>query len=127
MRYAILGLVMMVAAGCVRPPIEGRAEPYGIPQVNFADPELANYTSVSPPQMKRENGILYVTLPIRSASDFDLHVDYKVAFLDQSGTVIYESGWTGGTTIPRNSWTYIKVNSTSANAADFHLQLRYAQ
>ena len=127
MRYAIFGLMMVIAAGCVNAPIEGRAEPYSIPQISFADADLANSTSVSPPQMKRENGILYVTVPVRSASDYDLHVDYKVAFTDQSGAVIYESGWTGGTTVPRNSWTYIRFNSPSANAADFHLQLRYAQ
>ncbi|MGE5611607.1 MAG: hypothetical protein ACM359_20320 [Bacillota bacterium] len=127
MRYGILGLMMLMMAGCVKAPIEGRADPYLPPQVSIADADLANHTAVSMPIMERKNGILYVTVPVRSASDLDLHVDYQVTFFNENGTPIEQTGWIGGTTITRNSYRYIKVNSSSGNAADFQMQLRYAQ
>jgi hypothetical protein len=40
---------------------------------------------------------------------------------------IEESGWLGGTTVTRNSYTNIRFNSANGNAADFQLQLRYAE
>jgi hypothetical protein len=127
MRLAIAGALLMLAAGCVKSPITGRADPFVSPQVNIADADLANSTAFLPPRTERKDGLLFVTVPVRSASDYDLHVDYKYTFLNESGMPIDETGWIGGTTITRNSYTYIKFNSTSANAADFHLQLRYAQ
>ncbi|HEX2973746.1 MAG TPA: hypothetical protein VHP11_15545 [Tepidisphaeraceae bacterium] len=127
MRYGILGLLMVMLAGCVKAPIEGRADPYVAPQVSFADADLANRTAVLPPIMERKDGILYVTVPVRVASDLDLHIDYQVTFFNENGAPIEQTSWIGGTTITRNSYRYIKVNSSSGNAVDFHMQLRYAQ
>jgi hypothetical protein len=76
---------------------------------------------------RRNGGILFVTVPIRSASNLDLHVDYRVTFLNQAGSPIYQSGWTGGTTLVRNVFSEIQFNSPSADAADFRLDLRYSQ
>jgi hypothetical protein len=130
MRYARFGLVLTVLVllgGCVKAPIEPRADPYVPPQINIADADLANRTAFLPVRTERRNGILYVTVPARAASNLDLHVDYKYTFLDENGMPVDETGWIGGTTLTRNSYTYIRFNSTNANAADFHLQLRYAQ
>ncbi len=127
MRFALLGMFLVAVAGCVKAPITGRADPYVPPQVNIADADLANNTAFLPPRTERRDGLLYVVVPVRSASDYDLHVDYKFTFLNDAGIPIDETSWIGGTTITRNSYTYIRFNSTSANATDFHLQLRYAQ
>ncbi|MCY2953317.1 MAG: DUF1425 domain-containing protein [Planctomycetota bacterium] len=127
MRVAIAGMLVVVMAGCVKAPITGRADPYVPPQVNIADADLANSTAFLPPRTERREGLLFVVVPIRSASDYDLHVDYRYTFLNDGGMPIDETGWIGGTTVTRNSYTYIKFNSTSANATEFHLQLRYAQ
>jgi hypothetical protein len=127
MKYLMLSLILL-AAGCgVNKPIEGRADPYAPAQIHFADADLANKTAVSPPIMERRNGILYVTVPIRSAVNLDLHVDYKVSFFNEAGAPIEQSGWTGGTTLVSNTPSYIKFNSMSANAHDFQMDVRWSQ
>jgi len=127
MRFAFPAIWLVLISGCVKAPITGRADPFLPPQVSIADADLANSTAFGPPRMERTDGILYVSVPVRSASDYDLHVDYRYSFFNQAGMPIDETGWIGGTTITRNSYTYIKFNSANANAADWHLQLRYAQ
>ena len=128
MKYAILTL-MLISLGCaVRKPIAGRADPYQRHQVNFADPDLANKTAVSPPMTERRNGLLYVTVPVRSSVNRDLHVDYRVTFFNQNGIPIEGPGnWTSGPTLIANTPSYIQFNSLNGNAADFQLDLRYAQ
>ena len=127
MKYAILSL-MLLSLGCaVREPIAGRADPYRAHQVNFADPDLANRTAVAPPIVERRNGLLYVTVPVRSSVNRDLHVDYRVTFFNESGVPIEGPGnWTSGPTLIANTPSYIQFNSISGNAADFQLDLRYA-
>lgn len=128
MKWLAVLMAMALAGGCVNPPIEGRADPYVPPQISFADADLANRTAVLPPTFERKEGILYVTVPVRNTSGLDLHIDYKVQFLNQAGAPSEPAtGWIGGTTLIRNSMTYLRVNSSNANAADFHLQFRYAQ
>jgi hypothetical protein len=128
MRYVFSALLIFMLAGCVRGPIEPRNDPSFPPQITFANASLANMTAVSPPIMERRNGgILYVTVPIRSASNYDFHIDYRVTFLNQAGAPIYQSGWTGGTTLVRNVPSEIQFNSPNADAADFRLDIRYAE
>jgi len=128
MKYLIL-TSMLLSLGCaVREPIAGRADPYRAHQVNFADPDLANKTAVSPPMTERRNGLLYVTVPVRSSVNRDLHVDYRVTFFNQDGIPIEGPGsWTSGPTLIANTPSYIQFNSLSGNASDFQLDLRYAQ
>jgi len=128
MRLAVLSLILLAAGCAVREPIAGRADPYQRHQVNFADPDLANKTAVSPPMTERRNGLLYVTVPVRSSVNRDLHVDYRVTFFNENGTPIEGPGlWTAGPTLIANTPSYIQFNSMTGNAADFQLDLRYAQ
>jgi hypothetical protein len=117
-RYAVLGLLLF-AAGCVNPPPEPS-------HVYISTPELANYTVRGTPRAYRENGILHVSVPITDVSVYDLHIDYRITFFDSTGRVIYQSGWEART-IYRNVPTEIAFNSTSADATDWQLDLRYAQ
>jgi hypothetical protein len=115
--------------GCgVKAPIEGRNDPHFPAQIHFASADLANRTAVSAPIMTRKNGgILYVTVPIRSAGDLDLHIDYRVTFFDEAGQPIGPpSGWTGGTTLESNVPSQIHFNSHTADAADFRLDRPWA-
>jgi uncharacterized protein YcfL len=128
MRY--LGAVLiLITTGCaVREPIAGRADPYRPHQINFADPDLANKTAVDVPRTERRNGLLYVTVPVRSSVNRDLHVDYRVTFFDENGIPIEgPTLWTSGPTLIANTPSYIQFNSISGNAANFQLDLRYAQ
>ena len=128
MRSAVLCLILLTAGCAVRPPIAGRADPYQHHQVNFADPDLVNKTAVSPAMTERRNGLLYVTVPVRSSVNRDLHVDYRVTFFNENGVPIEGPGnWTSGPTLIANTPSYIQFNSLTGNAADFQLDLRYAQ
>lgn len=129
MRNLTLGVLFFaLLTGCVRPPIEGRFDPYSPPQVAFASPGLANKTAVGFPIMRRDNGgILHVTVPIRSASDYDLRVDYRVTFLDDRGAPIYQGGWEAAPVLERNIPSEIQFKSPTANAADFRLDVRYSE
>lgn len=128
MRYLLLSAMFVLAAACgVKAPIEGRADPYSPRQVYFASPDLANKTAVGAIQTHRTNGILYVEIPIRSASDYDLHIDYQFTFFTPEGSVDYQSPWETGPVLVRNSQQYLKFHSTSGNAQNFQVNLRYAE
>lgn len=125
--------LMMVAlgvsvVGCVKPPIEGRQDPYGPSQVNFASEDLRRNTATGQAQLGRDprTGILFVTVPIRAATNLQLYVEYRTKFLDQNGNVIDETGWLSKTLAP-NVPDEIRINSTSPLATDFHMDLRYGR
>jgi hypothetical protein len=120
-----LGLVL---AGCVKAPIEGRLDPYSPGQVQFASSDLKNRTAVGTPTAQRDEAgdILYVTVPIRAATNQELHVDYRVKFFDRGGQVLSETGWFTRT-IPPNIFDYITVKAgTAPRAADFQMDFRWA-
>lgn len=128
MRYLVLSAMFLTLAACgVKAPIEGRADPYSPKQLYFASADLANKTAVGPINTYRKNGILYVEIPIRSASDYDLHVDAQVTFYTAEGAVDYASSWEAQPVIVRNTQQILRFNSTTGNAANFQVQLRYAE
>lgn len=125
-----MGLLAALAllAGCgVKPPIEGRVDPYPQGQIHFASKDLRDKTAVGLPVMERRDGILYVTVPIRSASNYDLRVDYRVTFFNAQGQPIYTSGWEAASKLISNVPSEIQVHSLTGDAADFRLDLRYSQ
>lgn len=122
----LISLSTLTACG-VKPPIEGRADPFVPVQITLADPDLANKTAIGVPIMERRNGILYVTVPIRSASDYDLRIDQRWTFLSAQGRPIYQGSWEGGKKLVSNVQDSISANSLSGDAADFRLELRYSE
>ena len=116
-------------SGCqtTNPPIAGKVDPYAPNQVNLASRRLANDTRVGAPRVSRdENGLLFVTVPIRSQINKTLLVDYRATFFDENGQPVGE--FTGPTkTLDPNTPETITFNSTTADAADFELDLRYAR
>ena len=128
-KFAVL-LTAMTLIGCqrVNPPIEGREDPFGSPQVTFADRTLKNQTAIGAPRLQRDDAgnLLHVTLPIRSAVTKTITVDYKVTWYDRSGAVLSETGWTSKM-LEANTPDTIQMNSTSEQAADFRIALRKAR
>jgi hypothetical protein len=121
----------MLALGCadrVRAPIEGRQDPYAPPQVQFASNDLRKQTAVAAPELARDDtgNLLYVTLPIRSAVNKTLYVDYRVTFLDRAGRPVGPASWQTAV-LQSNIAQRITSNSTSANAVDFQVDLRWAR
>ena len=115
-------------AGCVKPPIEGRLDPYPTQQIHFASKMLKDETAVGTPVVSRdvEGNILYVTVPVRAATNKELHVDYRVTFFDPNRQELWQTGWFTRTLAP-NIPDNITVNSPGARAADFQVDFRYAQ
>jgi uncharacterized protein YcfL len=118
----------LLVVGCVKPPIEGRLDPYESQQIHFASKDLKGRTAVRTPTAQRDDAgnILYVTVPIRAATDKELHVDYRVTFFDKGGQVLNQTGWFTRTLAP-NVPDYITVNALGPRAADFQMDVRWAQ
>jgi hypothetical protein len=125
---SLMALALMTASGCVKPTIEGRQDPSTPAQIMFASNDLKYKTAVSSPVVSRDEngGILHVTVPIRAATDLQLYVDYRTTFFDKNGQQISQTGWTRKTLAP-NVPDRIVVNSMGPSAADFQVDLRYAQ
>lgn len=120
----------MSAGGCerVKAPIEGRNDPYGIPQINFTDNELRRRTAVQKPMVSRDESgnLVHVTVPIRSTSKRQLSVEYRTTFFDANGATISSTTWFPKTLAP-NVPDRIQVNSTNERAADFQIDFRPAK
>ena len=124
----IVGLAA-VLVGCtgVNPPKEPRADPFLPQQIHVNSEELRRDTAVGSPIVTRDvNGILHVTVPIRSAIDKELYVDYWVSFFDRNGQRLSKAG-PFTKTFQSNTPDSISFNSMSPQAADFQVDLRYAQ
>lgn len=119
-------LLALLATGCVREPVQGRLDPYMPDQVSFSSPDLRNRTAVGTPVVTRDDyGMLYITVPIRSADKHQLYVDYRVTFFDQNRQVLSQTGWATKTLAP-NVFDQVSANSASPRAADFQIDFRYA-
>jgi hypothetical protein len=128
MKRLLLVPMLMILVGCsVNPPIEGRADPYQPAQIHFATEELRGDTAVGRPILARDDaGMLLVTIPIRSAIDKTLYIDYRVTFFDRNGVPLEHFGPFTKTLDP-NTPDRIQVNSTTSRAADFQVDFRYAR
>ncbi len=127
MMLSVFALFLLLASCGPGPHIQGRQDPFVPPQIQFESSDLAQYTAVDQPIIERKNGIMYVTVPIRSTAIVELHVNSRFVFLNAQGVPIYQSSWEGGHVLQKNVQDYIKFNSTDANAADFQLHLRYSK
>ena len=129
MKYALV-LISLFVMGCdniVLPPVEGRHDPYEAKQVHFQNDELRRDTAIGPPTATRDQaGLLYVTVPIRNATDIRLYVDYRVTFFDDNRQVINTTAWFSKTLEARTP-DQISVNSTTPKAADFQVDFRYSR
>jgi hypothetical protein len=125
---AIATAVALAATGCVKAPIDARADSHYTRQIDLTDSDLRDDTAVGTPIVTRdpEGQLLNVTVPIRAATNRQLYVDYRVTFLDAYGQVVSQTGWLNKTLAP-NVFDQITFNSMSPRAADFRLDLRYAK
>jgi len=126
MRYLLLTVTMLALTGCgVAPPIQGRLDPYQPSQVHFDSEALRQDTAIGQPVLTRDQfSLLHVMLPIRSAVNLQLHVQYRVTFFDANRSVLDEQSWSDKT-LAANTPDQIQVNSVDTRAADFQIDLRY--
>jgi uncharacterized protein YcfL len=122
-------LIAGALGGCgVNPPIQPRMDPYTPSQIHMDSDQLRSDTAVGTPNVHRDdNGILFVTVPIRSAIDKTLYVDYYVTFFDKNGQPIGERLGPRTITLDPNTPSSITANSTTPRASDFQIDFRYAR
>lgn len=117
----------IIGCSAVRAPIKGRLDPYDTQQIHFATESLRRDTAVGTPQLSRDNaGLLFVTIPIRSAIDKNLYVDYRVTFVDKNNQPVFTTSWFTKT-LEANTPDRITVNSTNPRTTDFQVDFRYAR
>ena len=128
-KFSLLLLAAGLACGCgVNAPITPRMDPYNPSQIHMDSDQLRSDTAVGTPNLHRDdNGILFVTVPIRSAIDKTLYVDYYVTFFDHNGQPIGERMGPRTITLDPNTPSNITVNSTTPRASDFQIDFRYAR
>ncbi|WP_428940305.1 DUF1425 domain-containing protein [Fontivita pretiosa] len=128
-RLVPISMLTLLLAGCgVRAPIEPRADPYLPKQIHMDSQRLRKDTAVGTPIVARDqSGLLVVTVPIRSAINKTLYVDYTVTFFDRNGNPIGNKLGPFTKTLDPNTPDSITVNSTSPQAADFQISFRYAR
>ena len=124
----VLGAISLSACErTVNPPKLSRADVYPAQQVHVDSEELRRETAVGPARVTRDDSgnLVHVTLPIRSAINRELHIDYFVSFFDRNGARL--SKIQGQKTLLANTPDSIEFNSMSPRATDFQLDLRYAR
>lgn len=123
---------LIAAAGCsnnyVREPIQPRQDVYQAgdrPQIFFDSTNLRNDTAADTPSVLRDqNGLLHVTVPIRSVINKQLYVEYRVIFFDRDHQEIDRSPWRDKT-LPANLPESVTVTSTTPRAESFQVHFRY--
>ena len=132
-RTALLLVVpaALAVAGCnnvVRDPIQPRQDTYrtGNPaQVFFDSTDLRNDTAADTPSVFRDpNGLLHVTVPVRSVINKQLYVEYRVIFFDRDHQEIDRSPWRDKT-LPANVPETVTATSTTPKAESFQVHMRY--
>ncbi len=123
-----LMIPLLAIVGCIKAPIEGRADTYSAAQVNFVDEDLRDHTALGRIKLFRdESDLLHVDVPIRAATNLQIYADWRVTWLDQNGVPLGPpNGWTT-TTLAPNVFQDITANSFSPRAADFKMDLRYSK
>jgi hypothetical protein len=121
-------LTALMLAGCgVKPPIEGRNDPYRTPQVEFVDQGLRDKTAIGDIKLTRDPAdILLVTVPVRCAANDTFSIDWRITFFDANGRPMSETGWSQKM-LNGNAFEYITANSLSPGAKEFKMDLRYSK
>ncbi len=126
----VMALLALALVGCTNknPPIQPRQDPWGRSQIHMTSEDLRRETYVDQPIVTRDDAgnLVHVTVPIRSAINKTLYVDYYVTFFDRNGQPISRLG-PFTKTLQANTPDSVTFNSVSARATDFQVDFRYAR
>jgi hypothetical protein len=130
MRTMLIVLGSLSLAACTRqpaPPKQPQMDPYASSQIHVDSERLRRDTAVGEPRVTRDDSgnLVHVTVPIRSAINKTLYIDYFVSFFDRNGQRVSKTQ--GTKTLQANTPDSIEFNSMTPRAADFQLDLRYAR
>ena len=128
----IFVICLAAAAGCkqsVHAPHYTRADPFDSGHVTLSGrrgDDLREDTAFEQERIGRDQyGLLTVTIPVRSAVDHTLHLEYQYSFFDANGRLVEgPMGWTQINLEAASPGT-IQFTSTQPQATDFHVNVRY--
>lgn len=127
---ASLVLVSLALVGCqdhVKAPYYGRSDPYERTQIFFSGTygdQLEKQTAVGQSIVSLSDGMMKVTIPIRSAVNKSLYVEYQVTYLDGTGQKLGEIAWQP-VTLEANAPKEVSFTIPDPRARDFRAVFRY--
>ena len=98
------------------------------PNVTLSQPSLRDALGFQEPIVTRnDNNLMQVTVPVRARSNDELHVEYRVVWMDANLQPLRpEMSWTPLRMEPRQPHN-ITVQATSPAAAKYNLQFRWSR
>jgi uncharacterized protein YcfL len=125
-------LLILVVVGCgVQRPARGRADITDHSRIFFSKTygdQLRDSTAILEERIGyNESGLMTVSIPIRSAVDRSLYLEYQYAFLDEHGRQVEGPlGWTP-VTLEAGSPGMIQFTSTTPQSRDYRVTIRFAR
>lgn len=126
---ATITLLLVTLAGCNRTkaPYNVNADPYLPEQVQVADRRLAGRLAFQNPRADRdEAGLLFVTVPVRAATNRPQIIQYRVTFFDETGRPL-PGGEYKRQDLESNTFAYLQGTSTSPRADSYQVEIRQAR
>ena len=98
------------------------------PNVTLSQPSLSDALGFQEPIVTRNaNNIMQVSIPVRARSNDELHVEYRVIWLDPNLQPLRpEMSWKPLRLEPRQPYTITETASTTS-ATNYNLQLRWSR
>ena len=129
--YLAAAFAMAVVVGCNTDTavVGGRYDTVRTyPNITLSQRTLEDALGFQEPIVKRTaNNLMHVTITVRSLSNEELHVEYRMVWLNEAGQPITpQMTWTPLRMDPRQPQR-ISITSTSPHAQDYNLQLRWGR
>ena len=130
----LLAAASALGLGChdnsVPPPVQPRQDVYhtaDATQVFFDSEYLRSDTAADTPTVIRDQaGLLHVTVPIRSVTDHQIRIDYRVIFFDRDHIEVDRSPWHDKFLTP-NVPDSVTVVATNPRSEYFQVHFRYPE
>lgn len=130
--YRLLAFMAIAAcSGCrsdTAPIPASNDEALSYPQITLSQRSLQGALGFQKPVVTQTgDNLMQVTVPVRARSNQELHVEYKVVWLDASGRPVPpDLSWRPLRLEPRQPHNII-VNATSPKATDYNMQFRWSR
>ena len=98
------------------------------PNITLQSPELQRSLGFQEPVVSEtESGLMRVTVPVRSRRNQEIHLQYKVIWLDADGNPIRpEMNWRYRRMEPLQP-AYLSASATSETAENYNMQIRWGR
>jgi uncharacterized protein YcfL len=129
----VCAVVLVVLCGCAtktNPPISGTPDPVASPQNNpnieLIHGNLARGLGFDSAIVGKDDGLLFVTIPMRNRSDGIYNLDYRIIWYDINGREVQpQMGWTEIALNGREQ-RRVTLNALDERAEEWKFQVKWA-